>query len=127
MAKEDFKSFWFGLLSAMFWSLFDPGHPEYVSVKKCGNEMMKKGFSCDPEKDLEVGQVSMEFSHLMGHAMWACYQGITVILLINILIAMMNTTFSKIWLMADTAWKYSKSFYQVEFLDPRAILPPPFR
>ena len=127
MAKEDFKSFWFGLLSAMFWSLFDPGHPEYVSVKKCGNEMMEKGFSCHPEKDLEVGQVSMEFSHLMGHAMWACYQGITVILLINILIAMMNTTFSKIWQMADTAWKYSKSFYQVEFLDPRAILPPPFR
>merc|ERR1712110_1088761 len=40
---------------------------------------------------------------------------------------MMNTTFSKIWQAADTAWKYSKSFYQVEFLDSRAILPPPFR
>ena len=120
MARDDLKTVK-GLLSAMFWLLFDPGQPEYVSIKKCGLE----GYSC--KDDLEIGQVSMEFSHLVGHAMWACYQGITVILLINILIAMMNTTFSKIWQAADTAWKYSKSFYQVEFLDSRAILPPPFR
>ena len=107
----------------MFWLLFDPGQPDIVSIRKCGLE----GFSCNKSHELEIGQVSMEFSHLVGHAMWACYQGITVILLINILIAMMNTTFSKIWQAADTAWKYSKSFYQVEFLDSRAILPPPFR
>ena len=113
-------------MSAMFWLLFDPGKLEYVAINKCGIE----GFPCNTDskgEDLQIGQVSMEFSHFIGHAMWACYQGITVILLINILIAMMNTTFSKIWQAADTAWKYSKSFYQVEFLDSRAILPPPFR
>ena len=126
MAEDDLKTVK-GLMSAMFWLLFDPGKPEYVAIKKCGGI---EGFSCNTtenDRDLQIGQVSMEFSHWMGYAMWACYQGITVILLINILIAMMNTTFSKIWQAADTAWKYSKSFYQVEFLDSRAILPPPFR
>ena len=28
---------------------------------------------------------------------------------------------------ADLEWKYSKSYYQVQFLAPRAVLPPPFR
>ena len=125
MAEDDLKTRQ-GLMSAMFWLLFDPGQPGYVAIKKCGIE----NFTCndtDKYEDLQINQVSMEFSHWMGYAMWASYQGITVILLINILIAMMNTTFSKIWQAADTAWKYSKSFYQVEFLNSRAILPPPFR
>ena len=59
--------------------------------------------------------------------MWAVYQGITIILLINILIAMMNTTYNIIWSSADTQWKYSKSFYQIQFLFPREALPSPFR
>ena len=123
MPKDDLKTLK-GLMNAMFWLLFDPGKLEYVAIIKCGFE----GCNNDTKgEDLQISQVSMEFSHFIGHAMWACYQGITVILLINILIAMMNTTFSKIWQAADTAWKYSKSFYQVEFLDSRAILPPPFR
>ena len=50
-----------------------------------------------------------------------------MILLINILIAMMNTTYTRVWEQADKEWKYSKTFYQVEFLEARAILPPPFR
>ena len=124
MAEDDLKTPK-GMFSAMFWLLFDPGQPDYVAIKKCGGI---EDFSCNStDEKLQISQVSLEFSHWIGYAMWACYQGITVILLINILIAMMNTTFSKIWKDADTAWKYSKSFYQVEFLDSRAIFPPPFR
>ena len=63
----------------------------------------------------------------MTRVMWAVYQGITIILLINILIAMMNTTYNIIWSSADTQWKYSKSFYQIQFLFPREALPSPFR
>ena len=108
----------------MVWLLFDPGQPQYVAVKNCEIE----DFSCDnTDQDLQISQVSMEFSHLMGYIMWFGYQGIIVILLINILIAMMNTSFSKIWQSADTAWTYSRSCYLVEFLDSRTILPPPFR
>ena len=59
--------------------------------------------------------------------MWAVYQGIVIVLLMNILIAMMNTTYNNIWSSSDTQWKYSKSFYQIQFLFPREALPSPFR
>ena len=38
-----------------------------------------------------------------------------------------NTTYKRIWDDADRQWKYSKSFYQVQFLFPRAVLPSPMR
>merc|ERR1719187_2742664 len=69
---------------------------------------------------------SLEFSHMMGLSLWAMYQGITVILLINILIAQMNNTYNKIWENKDVEWKYSKTYFQVQNLAPSAIMPPPF-
>ena len=39
----------------------------------------------------------------------------------------MNTTYKRIWDDADRQWKYSKSFYQVQFLFPRAVMPSPWR
>ena len=107
----------------MYWRVFSPGVPEYVTVNKCNNT---EESPC-PDNGIIIDQVSEEFSHCMGYIMWAAYQVITVILLINILIAMMNTTYSQIWENADMEWKYSKSFYQVEFLSNEAIVPPPFR
>ena len=63
----------------------------------------------------------------MTRAMWAVYQAIIVLLLINILIALMNTTYNTIWSSSDTQWKYSKSLYQIQFFFPREALPSPFR
>ena len=71
--------------------------------------------------------VSYEFSHFMGLSLWFVYQFLLVIILMNILIAMMTTTFTKILDTADIQWKYRKSFYQVEFLHSKTILPIPLR
>ena len=71
--------------------------------------------------------ISHEFSHFMGLLLWFLYQFLLVIILMNILIAMMTTTFTKISGTADTQWKYRKSFYQVEFLHSKTILPTPLR
>ena len=97
------------------------------------------------EDEFDINCISNEFSHLMSMAVWAVYQAITVILLINILIAMMNTTYNRIWESSDTQvsllnplssptnlvfssqWKFVKSYHQIQFLFPRAALPPPFR
>jgi len=122
-----------GLIRTMFWILFDPGHPEQVTIRHCNRtqEDPDKPDYCPRgdrgEEDVEPEQVSYEFSHFMGIAMWGLYQVIIVIILTNILIAMMTTTYTNISKCADTEWKFSKSFYQVEFLASRAILPPPFR
>ena len=106
----------------MYWRVFDPGQPEYVIINNCN----KTNETCPPE-DVDVGMKSVEFSHFMGIVMWLSYQAITVILLLNILIAMMNTTYSDVWQNRDVEWNYSKTFYQVEFISNEAILPPPFR
>ena len=115
-----------GLFGAMFWRVFDAGQPQYAAVLRANiTDCSKDNTNKDDEYDINC--VSSEFSHLMGMTIWAVYQAITVILLINILIAMMNTTYHRIWESSDTQWKYSKSFYQIQFLFPRAVLPSPFR
>lgn len=100
------------VFSALFWRVFSPGLPEYASIKRTTEN--------------ENGELSLEFSHFMGLAFWATYQSIVVILLINVLIAMMNTTYTIVWEHADLHWNYSKSYFQVQFLDPKAVFPPPF-
>ena len=38
-----------------------------------------------------------------------------------------NTTYTTIWKISDIQWKYSKSFYEEQYLYPRAVLPAPLR
>jgi transient receptor potential cation channel subfamily C protein 4 len=91
-----------GVLSQMFWRVFNGDASEaYVQPKEEFN------------KPNQTKVFSLEFSHLMGLSMWAMYQGITVILLINILIALMNSTYGKFSQNVDAEWKYSKSYFQV--------------
>ena len=113
-----------GIVMGMMWRVFEPGRPEFVTINKCDPSVAE---DCPDDENLDIDKMSVEFSHSLGIVMWAAYQIITVILLINILIAMMNTTYLRIWERADMEWKYSKSFYQVEFLSNEAILPPPLR
>jgi len=98
------------------------------------NETVYKKYPNDTEERekaiedfIAEGTQSLEFSHLMGVSFWAVYQGIVAIILINVLIALMNTTYTKISEEADIEWKYSKSFMYAQFLSTRAALPPPFR
>ena len=39
----------------------------------------------------------------------------------------MNTTYQRVWTIADLEWKYSKSYYLSHFLFPSATLPGPLR
>jgi hypothetical protein len=89
-----------GVLSQMFWRVFD-GDASSAWVQ--------------PKEEFNNGTsvFSLEFSHLMGLSLWAMYQGITVVLLINILIALMHSTYVKVWENVDAEWKYSKSYFQV--------------
>ena len=66
------------------------------------------------------------------------------VLMINILIAIMNTTYSEVWQSAESEWKFERTRYlvgftqslndkeflfplQAEFIAPRASLPSPLR
>ena len=91
--NEGFK----GIMSLLFWRVFDGDFSDAEVYHIVGNQT----------------EVDLKFSHLMGVTFFAVYQGITVIIMMNILIAMMNSTYSKVWENADKEWKYSKTFYKV--------------
>ena len=90
-----------GLFMTMLWHLMDPGHPYqvYILNNKTGNAT---------EEDF-----SLEFSHFMIIALWFVYDIITVVLMLNILVAIMNTTYSKLWERANIEWNYNKTYYMV--------------
>ena len=88
-----------GVLSKMFWIVFDgDGSDQRIQHKSALNA---------------TAEFSKEFSHPVGLSLWAMYQGIVVILLLNILIAMMNNTYMRIWANVDTEWKFAKTHFQV--------------
>ena len=87
------------VLSQMFWLVFNgDGSSQRIQHRTAVDNTM---------------EFSKEFSHPMGLSLWAMYQGIICILLINILIAMMNTTYENVWKNVDGEWKFSKSHFEV--------------
>lgn len=86
-----------GLFGAMFWRVFDAGQPHFAAIMLNNTIDCNKTENTNENDEFDVNCLSEEFSHVMSMAMWAVYQAITVILLLNILIAMMNTTYTRIW------------------------------
>ena len=62
---------------------------------------------------LETEDFSMSISHLALMFVWVGYQIAVAIFMLNLLIAIMNNTYSEVYQSADKIWKYSKSYYQV--------------
>ena len=50
-----------------------------------------------------------------------------IILKVGSLKLFWSPSFFKVILSSDIQWKYSKSFYEIQYLCPRAVLPSPFR
>jgi hypothetical protein len=87
-----------GLISTLFWRIIASSGPEMENIKN----------NNDPDHDF-----SIEFSHLMGLVLWGLYQIIIYVLMLNLLIAVLNTSYSKLWQNVDIEWKYNKSRFQV--------------
>ena len=90
-----------GLFMTMLWHLMDPGHPYQVYILN------------NQTGDATEEDFSLEFSHFMIIALWFVYDIIVVVLMLNILVAIMNTTYSKLWERANIEWNYNKTYYMV--------------
>ena len=88
-----------GLLSSLFWAIVVSEGPDVVNIKNINND----------EKEF-----SLEFSHLMGLVLWGVYQIMIYVLMLNILIAVMNTSYSNLWQNVQVEWKFNKSHFQVK-------------
>ncbi|XP_062570970.1 short transient receptor potential channel 7-like [Saccostrea cucullata] len=88
----------------VFWSLFSLGEPTVV----------------------ELGAFDHYFTQNVGYWIFGAYNIATVIVLLNMLIAMMSRSFEKIQEEADTEWKFARSKIYMEFIKNSNDLPVPF-
>jgi len=100
------------LMSTLFWRIIASADGTSVEIKS-------------QEENAE--NFSMEFSHLMGLVLWGVYQIIIYVLMLNLLIAVMNTSYSAIWENIHSEWRYNKTSFYATFLHPVMIFPVPFR
>ena len=90
-----------GTLLTLILNVFDPGYPE--AIAKCTNGS----------------------SHLVGLAMWYVYFLIVVVVLINMLIALMNSVMARIQINSVSEWKYSQTLLWMRFCSKGVVLPSP--
>merc|ERR1719233_1413087 len=101
-----------GLIMNLWWRFIQTSGPEEAQIK---------------DKNDKNDDFSIEFSHLMGLLFWFIFQSIVAVLLTNLLIAVMNNSYSNLWQNARKESKFSKSYFQARFLAPSEIFPAPFR
>ncbi|XP_071173975.1 short transient receptor potential channel 7-like [Mytilus edulis] len=88
----------------VFWSLFGRGDPDVV----------------------ELGDFDSYFIQNVGYVIFGAYNISTVIVLLNMLIAMMSRSFEIIQEEADTEWKFARTKLYMEYIRDDATLPIPF-
>ncbi|KAG8234932.1 hypothetical protein J437_LFUL013480 [Ladona fulva] len=89
--------------ATLFWSLF--------------------GISSPRSTELVEGHTFIE---LVGQGMFMAYHVLSIVVLINMLIAMMSNSFQVIEDHADQEWKFARSKLWMSYFDEGCTLPPPF-
>ncbi|XP_026704496.1 short transient receptor potential channel 5 [Athene cunicularia] len=67
-----------------------------------------------------------EFTEFVGATMFGTYNVISLVVLLNMLIAMMNNSYQLIADHADIEWKFARTKLWMSYFDEGATLPPPF-
>ena len=118
------------LYNTLFWMLLNPGPvdlPEFID--QSGNMTKGEGISNYAEEGVRE-EVSVPDS--LHVRMWfasfafALYQIIAVILLLNLVIAAMNSTITKLEMSKEKNWKYYRTATLMDFFADRSALPVPF-
>ncbi|XP_077991582.1 short transient receptor potential channel 4-like [Glandiceps talaboti] len=63
---------------------------------------------------------------LVGYILYGGYHLVAIVVLLNILIAMMSNTYTRIDQDADMQWKYSRSQLWITYFGDENTIPPPF-
>ncbi|CAG5124506.1 unnamed protein product, partial [Candidula unifasciata] len=87
----------------LFWSMFSLTAPSKLEVKS-----------------------TQSFTKTVGELLFMVYHGMAIIVLLNMLIAMMSSSFQDIENHADMEWKFARSKLWMGYFDEGSTLPPPF-
>ncbi|XP_072015780.1 LOW QUALITY PROTEIN: short transient receptor potential channel 4-like [Amphiura filiformis] len=75
---------------------------------------------------LDLKGVNHVFTEFIGTALYAAYHVIAIVVLLNVLIAMMSNTYTRIEEDADIQWKFSRSKLWMSFFEGRGTVAVPF-
>ncbi|KAK5978775.1 TRP (Transient receptor potential) channel family [Trichostrongylus colubriformis] len=79
---------------------------------------------------IDLSHFTLKESHYLtewtGKTIFGSYSCCSIIVLLNMLIAMMSNSYQYISNQADVEWKFARSKLFVEYFDDTATLPPPF-
>ncbi|CAG7720431.1 unnamed protein product [Allacma fusca] len=122
--------------------------PEFIVGENGEKELLDKGDSCfiwrrfanlfETSQSLfwaSFGLVELDafdlqgiqgFTRFWGLLMFGSYSVINVIVLLNMLIAMMSTSYQIISERSDTEWKFARSTLWISYFDEGATVPAPF-
>ena len=81
-----------GSLKVAFWSIFNPGNPDYV------------GDNCEVK-----GHQWTQNLRTVGLSMWAIFQLINIVVLLNLCVVLMNKTIGKLSREKDSVWKMNRT------------------
>ncbi|KAK3740746.1 hypothetical protein RRG08_048988 [Elysia crispata] len=82
-------------------------------------------FSLTAPSKLEI-RSTQTFTRTVGELMFMAYHGMAIIVLLNMLIAMMSSSFQEIENHADMEWKFARSKLWMGYFDEGSTLPAPF-
>ncbi|XP_067949824.1 short transient receptor potential channel 4-like [Watersipora subatra] len=85
-------------------------------------------FACFGLIDMDAIRLNNEhtFTQFTGKVMFGVYNYISIIVLTNMLIAMMNTSYQLISSQEDTEWKFARSKLWLTYFEDSGTLPAPF-
>ncbi|XP_065296066.1 short transient receptor potential channel 3-like [Dermacentor albipictus] len=101
-------------LKYLFWALYELGTPEIADIVVSGDATRPGGRI-----------VTHNFTEFVGYALWGLYHIVSVIVLLNVLIAMMTDSFQRVQGNAYTEWIFARSSQWISYLDINAGAPPP--
>ncbi|XP_059092149.1 short transient receptor potential channel 5-like [Tigriopus californicus] len=87
-------------MKTLFWSVFDPGHPEVVGC-------------------------SIGVTRYFALSIWGVYNVIIVVILLNLLIALMNEAMESITENKLASWKYHRTHVWMDYCNNAIVLPAP--
>ncbi|UJR30483.1 hypothetical protein I4U23_018016 [Adineta vaga] len=83
-------------------------------------------FGLSEKNGVKLGEYQNRFTELIGYLIYGAFNIASVIVLLNMLIAMMSKSYETIEEHADVEWKFARSKLYMEYIKEGGILPIPF-
>lgn len=116
--KDAFVTF-HSTISSMFWALFGYSPPEFADIV-----VSEQKFHFHNQTLIHINE--HKFTEFVGYMLYGAYNITAIIILLNLLIAMMSTSFIIVQENADIEWKFARTSVWLMFLEKGSTMPPPF-